>query len=101
MQSVSVPAYYAMKSISRQYDGDVWPAYHYVCDDKQLLRPPRHLYSIGEIEAKMPLKVLAELTADRLGMVPNINHEFAKIKEAVGSDIIPTVTLHIKRGTDT
>ena len=49
----------------------------------------------------MPLKVLAELTADRLGMVPNINQEFAKIKEAVGSDVIPTVTLHIKRGTDT
>ena len=89
-----------MKSISRQYDGDVWPAYHYVCDAKQLLRPPRHLYSIGEIEAKMPLKVLAELTADRLGMVPNINQEFAKIKEAA-PDVIPTATFRIKSGTDT
>ena len=101
MQSISVVAYNAMKATSRRYNGDVWPAYHYVCDAKQLLRPPRHLYDIGEIEAKMPLKVLAELTADRLGMVPNINHEFALIKEAAGPDVIPTVTLHMKRGTDT
>ena len=94
-------AYNVMKSTSARFNGDVWPNYNYVCDAKKLLRPSRELYSIGEIEAKMPLKVLAELTIDRLGMVPNINHEFAKIKETAGPDIIPTMTLHIKNGTDT
>ena len=94
-------AYNVMKSTSRRFNGDVWPNYNYVCDAKKLLRPNEALYSIGEIEAKMPLKVLAELTIDRLGMVPNINHEFAKIKETAGPDVIPTMTLHIKNGTDT
>ena len=93
-------AYREMKSTSRHFNGDVWPNYQYLWEEKKLLRPPRDLYSITEIEAKMPLKVLAELTADRLGMVPSINHEFGKIKEAAGLDI-PTVTLHIKDGTDT
>ena len=101
MQSIPKEAYNVMKTISKRYDGDVWPNYHYVSDAKQLLRPPKELYSIGEIEAKMPLKVLAEITADRLGMVPCINHEFGKLKEAAGPDIIPTVKLHIKVGTDT
>ena len=90
-----------MKSLSKRYNGDIWPNYHYVCDAKKLLRPDRELYSIGEIEANMPLKVLAELTFDRLGMVPNINKEFGKIKEMLEPDEIPTVTLHIKNGTDT
>ena len=101
MQSIPKEAYNVMKTISNRYDGDVWPNYHYVSDAKQLLRPPKGLYSIGEIEAKMPLKVLAEITADRLGMVPCINHEFGKLKEAAGPDVIPTVKLHIKVGTDT
>ena len=101
MQGQSVVAYNAMKSTSRRYNGDVWPNYHYVWEEKKFLRPPKELYSIGEIEAIMPLKVLAELTVDRLGKGPCINHEFGKIKEASGPDVIPTVTLHIKVGTDT
>ena len=94
-------AYRARKSTSRLYNGDVWPNYQYLWEEKKLLRPPRDLYSISEIEAKMPLKVMAELTVDRLGMVPNINHEFAKIKAASGPNDIPTIILGIKDGTDT
>ena len=98
---MAVGAYNVLKSTSKHYNADIWPNYHYVWAEKKLLRPQKELYSITEIEAKMPLKVLAELTVDRLGMVPNINHEFAKIKNSAGPDVIPTVTLHIKRGTDT
>ena len=90
-----------MKSTSKHYNGDVWPNYHYVWEEKKLLRPPRELYSISEVEAVMPIKVLAELTIDRLGLVPNINREFAQIKLEAGPDVIPTLTVHIKRGTDT
>ena len=101
MQGVSQDAYYALKSISKPFNGDIWPNYNYLSQEKKLLRPlDKSVYSISEIEAKMPLKVLAELTVDRLGMVPNINHEFAKIKAASGPNI-PTVILGIKDGTDT
>ena len=99
---MAVGAYNVLKSTSKHYNADIWPNYHYVWEEKKLLRPlDKSVYSISEIEAKMPLKVLAELTVDRLGMVPNINHEFAKIRAASGPNDVPTIILGIKDGTDT
>ena len=98
---MSVITYNRMKSISIHYNGDIWPNYHDVWEQKQFCRPPKNTVSITEIEANVPLKVLAELTFDRIGMIPNINHEFAKLKQSSGADVIPTVTLGFKDGTDT
>ena len=90
-----------MKSISIEYNGDIWPNYHDVWEQKQFCRPPKNTCLISETEASVSFKVLAELTFDRIGMIPNINHEFAKLKENSGPGVIPTVVFGIKDGTDT
>ena len=98
---MNVTTYRRLKAKSKLYNGDIWPNYTDVSDHKWTCRPPKHAYSITETEAIIPLKALAELTVDRILLVPNINHEMGKIKEESGPDVVPTLDLHIKIGNDT
>ena len=98
---MNVTSYQRLKSISKQYNGDIWPNYNDVSQQKWLCRPSRDAYFIGEIEAVMPLKVLAELTVDRLLMIPSVNHEMGRIKEASEPGVVPTLEFGDKIGTDT